>query len=122
MEWHICKLLKKVLKKMDQLLSVQNRFEYSVGPIKNKNEGRCSMLEITITNEQQVNVALHPVTATGRPAPVDGAPVWTVQSGNSTVNPAADGLSAYLVSSDTPGDTEILVEADVDLGPGVTTI
>jgi len=71
---------------------VQHRFDYSVGPIKNKKEGRCSMLEITITNEQQVNVVLHPVTATGRPAQVDGAPTWTVQSGNSTVNPAADGF------------------------------
>lgn len=80
------------------------------------------MLEITITNEQQVNVTLHPVTATGRPAPVDGAPTWTVQSGNSTVNPAADGLSADLISSDTPGDTEILVEADADLGQGIVPI
>ncbi len=80
------------------------------------------MLEINITNEQQVNVTLHPVTATGRPATVDGAPTWTIQSGNSTVTPAADGLSADLVSSDTPGDTEILVEADADLGQGVVPI
>jgi hypothetical protein len=80
------------------------------------------MLEITITNEQQVNVTLHPVTSTGRPAQVDGAPTWTVQSGNSTVTAAADGLSADLISSDTPGDTEILVEADADLGQGVVPI
>ncbi len=80
------------------------------------------MLEITITNEQQVNVTLHPVTDTGRPAQVDGAPTWTVQSGDATVTPAADGLSADLISSDTPGDTQILVEADADLGSGVITI
>jgi hypothetical protein len=80
------------------------------------------MLEINITNEQQVNVTLHPVTATGKPAQVDGAPVWTVQSGDSTVNPAGDGLSAVFVSSDTPGDTQVLVEADADLGSGVQTI
>lgn len=122
MDWHIWKMLKRVLRKLDQLLSVQCRFEYSVGPIKNKKEGRCSMLEITITNEQQVNVVLHPVTATGRPTTVDGAPTWTVQSGDSTVTPAADGLSADLISSDTPGDTEILVEADADLGQGVIPI
>ncbi len=80
------------------------------------------MLEITITNEQQVNVTLHPVTETGKPAQVDGAPTWTVQSGDATVTPAADGLSADLISSDTPGDTQILVEADADLGSGVITI
>ena len=80
------------------------------------------MLEITITNEQQVNVVLHPVTATGRPATVDGAPTWTVQSGDSTVTAAGDGLSADLISSDTPGDTEILVQADADLGEGVIPI
>ncbi len=80
------------------------------------------MLQINITNEQQVNVTLHPVTATGRPATVDGPPTWTVQSGNSTVTVAEDGLSADLISSDTPGDTEILVEADADLGQGVVPI
>jgi len=80
------------------------------------------MLEINITNEQQVNVTLHPVTATGRPAPVDGAPTWTVQSGDSTVTAASDGMSADLISSDTPGDTVILVEADADLGQGVVPI
>lgn len=82
------------------------------------------MLEITITNEQQVNVTLHPVTSgqPPRPAPVDGAPTWAVQTGDSTVNVAADGLSADLISSDTPGDTVILVSADADLGPGVETI
>ncbi len=80
------------------------------------------MLEIEITNEQQVRVTLHPVTATGRPAQVDGPPTWTRQSGESTVTPAEDGLSADLISSDTPGDTEILIEADADLGEGVVPI
>ena len=80
------------------------------------------MLEINITNEQQVNVVLHPVTATGRPAQVDGAPTWNVQSGESTVNPSSDGLSADLISAETPGDTEVLVEADADLGEGVVPI
>jgi hypothetical protein len=121
MKWRMCKLLKKVLKKLDQLLSAQNRFEYSVGPIKNK-QRRSSMLEITITNEQQVNVVLHPVTAAGRPTTVDGVPTWTVQSGDSTAVPSSDGLSADLISSDTPGDTEFLVEADADLGEGVIPI
>lgn len=73
---------------------------------------------IKITNEQKVNVALKPVTDAGKPAKLDGAPVWTVVAGDSTVVPAADGLSADLISSDTPGDTTFLIDADADLGEG----
>jgi hypothetical protein len=98
----------------------RGRFNFAVGQVTNKRKN--IMLEITITNEQQVNVTLHPVTATGRPAQVDGAPTWEVVTGNGTVNPAADGLSADLISSDDPGDTDYLVKADADLGEGVIEI
>jgi hypothetical protein len=77
------------------------------------------MVDITITNEQQVNVTLTPVTQGGHPAELDGVPTWEVVSGNSTVEVASDGKSAELVSSDDPGDTQILVKADADLGSGV---
>jgi hypothetical protein len=76
----------------------------------------------TITNEQKVTVTLAPVTDTGKPAKLDGAPAWTVVSGNSQVVVAEDGLSASLVSSDDPGDTEIVIKADADLGAGVEEI
>lgn len=80
-------------------------------------------LDVNITNEEQVVVRLNPVTSTGKPASVEeGKTNWTVQSGDSDCNVAADGLSATLVSSDTPGDTQILVEADADVGEGVETI
>lgn len=80
------------------------------------------MLEIKITNEQQVKVTLNPVTATGKPAKVDGVPTWEVITGNSTVTPADDGMSADLISADDPGDTDFLVKADADLGEGVVEI
>lgn len=81
------------------------------------------MLAITITNSQKVTVTLKPTTLSGKPAKVDGAPTWAVQSGDSTVEASADGLSASLVSSDTPGDTVYVVEADVNLSPeGVENI
>lgn len=98
------------------------RFDYRIGPVINKNERTPMPLEISITNEQKVTVTLKPVTATGKPAPLDGVPTWTIQTGDSTVVPAADGLSASLVSSDSPGDTVYLVEADADLGSGTETI
>jgi hypothetical protein len=80
------------------------------------------MLEIKITNEQKVPVTMSVKTAGGKETKVDGVPTWTVVSGDSTVTVAADGLSAELVSSDTPGDTTYLVEADADLGTGVENI
>ena len=76
------------------------------------------MVEVTITNEQKVNVKLNPTTDAGKPAKLDGAPVWSVVSGDSTVVVAEDGMSADLVSSDTPGDTTYLIDGDADLGEG----
>lgn len=96
------------------------RFAYKIGLVTQKQ--RYYMLEITITNEQKVPVTLAPVTATGQPAKLDGKPTWEVVTGDSTVVVADDGLSAELVSSDNPGDTEILVKADADLGAGVEEI
>jgi hypothetical protein len=80
------------------------------------------MLEVNCTNEEKVNVTLHPVTSTGKPASVDGVPTWTVQSGEGTATPSGDGMSCFLVSGDNPGDTQYLVEADADLGSGIQTI
>ena len=101
------------------------RFNWSVGSAvnKTKTKGQNNMLEITITNEQKIQVTLTPVTATNKPAQLDGGATFEVISGTATVamiegNP----LSAFLVSGDLPGDSEILVSADADLGDGVETI
>lgn len=85
-------------------------------------KGIASMLTFQITTEQKIKVALEPKTAAGNPAPVDGAPAWSVISGDATVEPAEDGLSAYLISSDTPSTSEIRVSADADIGEGIETI
>lgn len=77
---------------------------------------------VEITNEQKVKATLTPVTATGKPAKLDGMPSWAVITGNSQVVVADDGLSADLVSSDDPGDTQILIKADADVGEGVEEI
>ena len=100
------------------------RFGWFIGQPVNKtpNHGRKVMLELKITNEQKVEVGLNPVTLTGKPAELDGDATLTVISGSSTVELLPGGRSAFLVSSDSPGDTEILVEADADLGEGVEKI
>jgi hypothetical protein len=112
----------KALDKLGQNNKPGITFGFAVGLPQNKNQTTHMPLDLTITNEQKIPVTLAPVTATGKPAKLDGAPTWTVQSGNATVVPSADGLSADLVSADEPGDTEILVSADADLGAGVVTV
>jgi len=77
---------------------------------------------VSITNEQKVKATLTPVTETGKPAKLDGSPSWAVVSGNSQVVVSDDGLSADLISSDDPGETQILIKADADIGDGVEEI
>lgn len=80
------------------------------------------MIQAKITNEQKVKATVNPRTDKGKPVSVDGKPVWTVASGDVTLEVADDGLSATIVSADTPGTSQVLVEADADLGAGVVTI
>ena len=70
---------------------------------------------VTITNEQKVEVTLAPVTEAGNAATVDGVPVWEVVSGDATLEVAADGLSAFLVSGAADVTSQIKVTADADL-------
>jgi len=59
----------------------------------------------------------------GRPAVVEGAPIWA--SSDETVlraTPAADGMSAAIETVGPGGPARISVSADADLGAGVQTI
>jgi len=80
------------------------------------------MLEITITNEQKVKVTVNPVTEAGVAVPLDGPIVVTPTSGDGTAMVEPDGVSAYLISGDQPGDTVYTVSGDADLGAGVENI
>ena len=108
-------------KRLSKLIT-QARFDWTIGPVTNKVQGKQETMQIKLTNEQQVSVTLKPRTDAGKPAKLDGAPTWEVVSGESTVTAAEDGLSALIVSSDNPGDTQILVKADADIGEGVEEI
>lgn len=80
-------------------------------------------LSIASNNEQKVPVTAAPVTSTGKPAQVDGPLRVTVVSGEGTVEQdPLTPLTFKAVSGDNPGTTEYLVEADADLGSGVTLI
>jgi hypothetical protein len=77
---------------------------------------------VNLTTEQKVKVTLAPVTANGQPATLDGPAEWSVESGDCTVEPEEDGLSAYILSGDEIGESIVKVIADADLGEGVRHI
>ena len=118
---YLRKLL-KFLRRHTRKNKQPGRFNWSIGPAINKDQTKGLMLQIKITNEQKIPVTLAPVTATGKPAQTDGKPVFSVISGDSTLEVSEDGLTVTLISSDTPGDTQVLVKADADLGEGVEEI
>lgn len=96
-------------------------FGFKIGLPRTKKENRMP-LEITITNEQEIDVTVSPKTDTGKPAAIDGKPSWTVVSGNSQVIQSEDGKTGTLRSSDEIGDTQIIVKIDADLGDGVEEV
>ena len=76
---------------------------------------------VTITSDEKILLTLAPLTAAENPASVDGVPTWQTVSGDATLAPATDGMSCYLISG-TVGNSVVTVEADADLGEGVTEI
>jgi hypothetical protein len=76
---------------------------------------------IKATQEFDASVAFQ--DSLGNPAPVEGVPAWT-NSNESVLSMvvAADGLSAVVSAVGVPGSGQISVQADADLGEGVTTI
>lgn len=78
-------------------------------------------LDVVSTTEEKVKIHIAPVTSSGKPAKLDGIPVWTLD-GTGSIVVAEDGLSADVVSADSPGVSNWSVSADADLGDGVSTI
>ena len=74
------------------------------------------------TDQKYPNVVLAITDSQGRPASVDGVPVWASSDATVlTVSPAADGMSA-VVDTVAPGTARITVSADADLGAGVSQL
>lgn len=73
----------------------------------------------TLPDDKTANAAVSYVDAKGKPAKVDGAPVWeSSDSAVLTVAAASDGMSAVVTPGD-PGTAQLKITADVDLGAGV---
>lgn len=78
------------------------------------------MLELK--DSDKVTLTISPKDAKGKPAKLDGIPVWTVDAANvAGMVVSADGLSVEINAGD-PGTARVAVSADGDMGPGVTTL
>lgn len=81
------------------------------------------MADLSITNSQQVALALEPQDRRGVPAPIDGIPTWQTSDPTiAAVEPAADGLTAVVKAVGPVGTARITATADADLGDGVQAI
>lgn len=78
-------------------------------------------LNVTSSTDEKVHIKLTPKTAGGKPAKVDGIPVWTLD-GTGSIEVDADGLGAFLISADVAGSSTWSVTADADLGEGIVNI
>lgn len=77
---------------------------------------------LTLTIEQKATVTVKPLTAKGNPAPVDGAPGWSISDpAIASLVVAPDGMSADVIAA-TAGAATITVAADADLTSGVRQI
>ena len=78
--------------------------------------------KMDLRDDQKVLLTIEPVDAKGKPAKLDGVPVWAGSDDTVvTIVPASDGLSA-VASGVTPGTARVVVTADADLGSGVTPL
>jgi hypothetical protein len=76
----------------------------------------------SLTDVQKVSLAIAPVNAKGKPAPVDGVPAWTNSNEiAASLSIADDGLSAVLFANEA-GTTQVMVSVDADMGEGVVPI
>lgn len=77
---------------------------------------------VNLRDDQKVALTIQIVDKKGKPALVDGVPVWAGSDDTVlTVEAAADGMSAE-VTAVAPGSGRVVVTADADLGAGVTDL
>lgn len=91
---------------------------WHVGPVQQKGAGM--PLEVSLSNEEKVRLAITPLTPAGQPAPIDGEAVWSVE-GTCTVE-SIDATSAWVISGADIGESVVTVAADADMGEGIVHI
>lgn len=78
---------------------------------------------LVLTDIQKVGFTVSAVSAAGNPASLDGAPVWTCTDESLlTLEVSEDGLSCEALTTGKLGVAQVKVEADADLGEGITAL
>lgn len=81
------------------------------------------LVMLTLTSSQKATLTVSFLDKKGNPAPVDGAPTWGVDNPNvAALVPSVDGLSAEVSAIGPLGTALVSVQADADLGEGMTHI
>lgn len=81
------------------------------------------MIQANLPDDKTGTCTIAPQDAKGNAAAVDGVPTWRSTDENVlTVAAAADGLSAVVTPAGPLGTAQIIVDADADLGAGVTSL
>ena len=78
---------------------------------------------VTISSDKKRTFSVQPVDAKGRPAAIDGVPVWVLAApGGVQLFPSADGLSCEVAWVEPKTGIVLTVTGDADLGAGVKAI
>lgn len=72
------------------------------------------MINLTLTVNQTITLTMNPQSFSGKVGRVKTI-TWKVISGESTIKPSVDGMTAIITASSTPGVTVFLVGADTDM-------
>ena len=75
-----------------------------------------------LTDEQEVEVSVAPVTAAGNPAAVDGAVIWVTSDAGIATVISTGPTTAVVRSAGALGSAQIVANADADLGAGIRSI
>jgi hypothetical protein len=111
--------------KLDQIigflaLDIADHFRFSI-TIDGKTQTGDSPMAFSMTDSQVAQLSIAPLDKKGKPASLDGVPVWA-SSDETVVTVLADstGLNAVL-SAVAPGSARVVVTGDADLSPDVTS-
>ncbi len=80
-------------------------------------------MTLKLSDIQQADLGIRVVDKAGNPAIVDGSPSWaSSDEAVATVQAAPDGMTATVVATGALGTAQVSVQADADLGEGVTPL
>lgn len=80
-------------------------------------------LNVTLNNEQQLNLSLSPASAHGTPESLDGDPTFTSDNADTVISYDASSKQAVISPpSNFAGVVTVTVSADAKIGDGVDTI